>query len=104
MTTEALCSENNDSGGGGGDGGGDGGGGETSGMARLIPKLAADHPAIAALAASGHAADVEVRIVNSQLPVPQLLAELADATAISGYNGIWLAPREVPCKVWDRLC
>ena len=77
-------------------GAGGGGGGETSGMAKLIPKLAAEHPAVAALAASGHAADVEVRIVNSQLPVPRLLAELADATAISGYNGIWLAPREVP--------
>ena len=73
-----------------------GGGGETSGMAKLIPQLAEDHPAIAALAASGHAAIVEARIVNSQLPVPQLLAELADATAISAYNGIWLAPRAVP--------
>ena len=71
-------------------------GGETSGMAKLIPRLAAKHPAIAALAASGHEADVEVRIVNSQLPVPQLMVELADATVISGYNGIWLAPREVP--------
>jgi phosphoglycerate dehydrogenase-like enzyme len=65
-------------------------------MAKLIPKAAADHPAIAALEASGHAADVEVRVVNSQLPVPQLMAELNDATVISGYNGIWLAPREVP--------
>jgi phosphoglycerate dehydrogenase-like enzyme len=73
-----------------------GAGGETSGMAKLIPQLAEDHPAIAALAASGHAAVVEARIVNSQLPVPQLLAELADATAISAYNGIWLAPRAVP--------
>ena len=71
-------------------------GGETSGMAKLIPRLAAKHPAITALAASGHAGDVEVRIVNSQLPATQLVAELADATVISGYNGIWLGPREVP--------
>ena len=81
---------------GGSNSGGGSAPGETSGMANLIPAQAADHPAIAALAASGHAADVEVRIVNSQLPVPQLLAQLDGATAISGYNGIWLAPRAVP--------
>lgn len=70
--------------------------GETSGMAKLIPNIASEHPAIRALEASGHGAEVEVRIVNSQLPVPQLLTDLADAVVISGYNGIWLGPREVP--------
>eukprot|EP01052_Picozoa_sp_SAG31_P039660 SAG31_NODE_5548_length_2465_cov_2.790363_1_plen_415_part_00 len=88
------ASAHNDSSGGGG------GGGETSGMAKLVPQDEARHPAVAALAASEHGADLEVRIVNSQLPQPQLLAELADATAISGYNGIWLSPREVP---WPML-
>ena len=37
-----------------------------------------------------------MRVVNSQLPVPQLLAELADVDAISGFNGVWLGARAVP--------
>ena len=70
--------------------------GEASGMQLALPANPEhDHPALAICAAGPHAAEVDVRIVNSQLPVPELLKQLSDVDAISAYNGVFLGARQV---------
>ena len=67
-------------------------------MAFLVPGYGsrepgdAEHPAVAI---GEEFEQVDVRIVDSYLPVAELLEALADCEVISAFNGVWTAPRPV---------
>lgn len=66
-------------------------------MQAALPADPHRHPALRLWAAAPHHHDhVEVRVINSQLAVPELLSALQDVDVISAFNGVWLGARAVP--------